>query len=211
MDAERAHHRYKEIFDTQERNSMLFADKFKNKFNVEHDPFDIFDQYLGNYNEKDMLNRLMYMDLKVFHPDLTLYASDITAMANSQEVRLPFLDLEMLNLSRKIPSDLKCHGFTTKYIFRKAMKSYLPKDILKMKKKGFTIPTDPWLRKKEVYGYEKNIINQTESLTRTYFNYDYINRLLEDHYIGKENNTRKITCLVSLFVWQQINNINLDD
>ena len=135
LDAERAHHRYKEIFDTQERNSMLFADKFKNKFNVEHDPFDIFDQYLGNYNEKDMLNRLMYMDLKVFHPDLTLYASDITAMANSQEVRLPFLDLEMLNLSRKIPSDLKCHGFTTKYIFRKAMKSYLTKDILKMKKK----------------------------------------------------------------------------
>ncbi len=71
---------------------------------------------------------------------------------NSQECRVPLLDNEMIELSEKIPLDLKVRGMTTKYAFRKALEQYLPREILKMPKKGLAIPMSFWIQK-ELKGF----------------------------------------------------------
>ncbi|MFH1996269.1 MAG: asparagine synthase (glutamine-hydrolyzing) [Candidatus Omnitrophota bacterium] len=208
LDPEQAHHRYKEIFTPSEKRSLLFKEEMKRKMNGRFDSFGVFDQYLKDYGDRELLNRLMYMDLKVFHPDCTLYPFDIITMANSQECRMPLLDLEMLELSRRIPPSLKVKNFTTKYVYRKAMRNILPHEMLRMRKKGFTIPADQWIREDALYKFTEEVIMDSKRRNAHLFDYGYIDGLLANHRRGKENNTRKITCLVSLFVWQEINNIH---
>ncbi|MBN1384072.1 MAG: asparagine synthase (glutamine-hydrolyzing) [Elusimicrobia bacterium] len=195
MTPEKAHLRYKEIFSDKERKNLL-----KSEYN--YNPFDVFDQHLKNVASETLLNRLLHLDLKVFLPDCALQVTDITTMMNSQECRVPFLDREMVKLSEKIPADMKLRGFTTKYILRKALKKYLPEKIAKMPKKGLAMPTGFWL-KKELKNFISDIISQAEKKNNDFFDFNYIKRIQKEHNEGKRDNTRKLTCLISFFLWQK--------
>ena len=122
-------------------------------------------------------------------------------MFNSQEARVPFLDNEMIDLSEEVPLDIKLKGFTTKHIIRKALRKYLPEEILKMPKKGFTMPTGEWL-KGELKDFTLDIISSARTKNPGFCNYAFAEKLLEKHCEGRQDNTRKLTCLVSLFLWQ---------
>lgn len=196
MEPEKAHLRYKEIFAEDERKKLLC-----NAYNYE--PFDVFSQYLGNIQKETVLDRLMHLDLKVFLPDCALQGTDITTMMNSQECRVPFLDKEMINLSERIPADLKLRGFTTKYILRKALKKYLPEKIANMPKKGLAMPTGFWLRK-ELKNFTSEIFSQAEKRNNGFLDFNYIKQLQKEHVDGKRDNTRKLTCLISFFLWQKL-------
>ncbi|MFH1540801.1 MAG: asparagine synthase (glutamine-hydrolyzing) [Elusimicrobiota bacterium] len=192
---EMAHLRYKEIFSDDERQKLLY--------NVAGDePFEVYKQHLKNVVDEKLLNRLLYLDLNVFLPDCALQVTDMVTMMNSQECRVPFLDLEMINLSERIPVDLKLRGFTTKYILRKALKECLPDEIAKMPKKGLAMPTPFWLQK-ELKNFTNEIITEAENKSTGMFNFDYIRQIQKEHSDGKKDNTRKITCLVSFFLWQK--------
>jgi asparagine synthase (glutamine-hydrolysing) len=122
-------------------------------------------------------------------------------MFNSQEARVPFLDNEMLDLSEQVPLHLKLKGFTTKHIIRKAFRKYLPEEILKMPKKGFSMPTGEWL-KGELKGFTLDAINSARAKNPGFCDYGYAEKLLKEHCEGRRDNTRRLTCLVSLFLWQ---------
>lgn len=83
------------------------------------------------------MDRLMRLDFKVFLPECTLYAQDAIATAHSLKDHMPFLDVEMLNLSMRVPWKYKVPGWTTKLLVRKAMEGLLPRKILTMKKRVF--------------------------------------------------------------------------
>lgn len=190
---EKAHLRYKEIFSKEERQELLYNIPIS-------DPFNVFDQHLKNCREKEILNKLLYLDMNVFLPDCVLQIIDTTTMMNSQECRVPFLDLELIELSQKIPVEMKIRGFTTKYILRKALRKYLPDKLTKMPKKGFVMPTGFWLQK-ELNDFIIDIIEEAEKKNRNEFNFKYIKTIVNEHVSGKKDNTRKITCLISLFLW----------
>ncbi|PIU83491.1 MAG: asparagine synthase (glutamine-hydrolyzing) [Elusimicrobia bacterium CG06_land_8_20_14_3_00_38_11] len=195
MMPEMAHLKYKEIFSDDERQKLLY--------NIAgQDPFDVYKQHLENVEGEKLLNRLLYLDLNVFLPDCVLQVTDMTTMMNSQECRVPFLDLEMLNLSEKIPVNLKLRGLTTKYILRKALKEFLPVQIAKLPKKGLAMPTPFWLQN-ELKNFTDEIISDAESRNRGMFNFNYIKQIQKEHTEGKKDNTRKITCLISFFLWQK--------
>jgi asparagine synthase (glutamine-hydrolysing) len=196
LEPELAHMRYKEIFSQIERDS-LFRTKSK------HDPFSVFKQYFGNTKQEKMLNKLLYLDLNVFLPDCVLHSSDITTMMNSQECRVPLLDNAMIELSQKIPIELKINGFTTKYILRKALAEYLPEEIIKMPKKGLSIPLSYWI-KDELKPFIHDVISDAEKRNKDTFDFKYVNELFSQHVSGKRDNTRKISCLVSYFLWQKL-------
>lgn len=196
LQPERAHMRYKEIFSDTERELLLLS-------NPEYDPFNVFNQHLDIVAQEKTLDKLLYLDLNVFLPDCVLQSSDITTMMNSQECRVPFLDNEMIDLSEKIPIELKVKGFTTKYILRKALSEYLPQEIIKMPKKGLAIPTNFWLRD-ELRTFASDVISEAEKRNDEMFDFDYIKKLQREHVEGKRDNTRKLTCLISFFIWQRI-------
>jgi asparagine synthase (glutamine-hydrolysing) len=188
--------RYKEIFSDEERTKLLY--------NIPaHDPFSVFGQYMGATRNMELLDRLMYFDFKVFLPDCALQVTDMTTMMNSQECRVPFLDNVMLELSAKIPVSMKMRGLTTKHILRKALTEFLPPEITRMPKKGFAMPTSFWL-KNELGGFVSDVISGAQTKNSGFINFDYVRQLTSEHSSGKKDNTRKITCLMSYFIWQSM-------
>src|SRR6185436_15926580 len=92
------------------------------------------------------LNRLLYVDLKTFLPCLNLTTTDKTSMAANLEVRVPFLNYELVELAARMPPGLKLRGLKRKYILKRAAESFLPKDVVWRKKAGFGAPIRSWLR-----------------------------------------------------------------
>lgn len=193
---ELAHLKYKEIFPPEEIKELLPGE-------INTDPFEVYGQHLPLVENEKLLNRLMYLDLNVFLPYCGLHSTDMVTMMNSQEARVPFLDNEMLELSADIPLAYKLPWLTTKHIVRKAFRRYLPEEILKMPKKGLSMPTSFWLRN-ELKDFAAEIIGQAETGGAAgLIDLDYARKILDSHLSGKKDNTRKLTCLLSLLLWHK--------
>jgi len=94
----------------------------------------------------DHLSKLQYLDIKTYLVDDILVKVDRASMANSLEVRCPLLDHKLMELIARIPSSLKLKGKQTKYIFKKALRSLLPEEVLERRKRGFAVPLAKWFR-----------------------------------------------------------------
>src|SRR5207247_10263241 len=103
-------------------------------------------QYFTPTKNASPLNQMVYIDLKTFLPCLNLITTDKTSMATNLEVRVPFLNLEMLELTARMPPDLKLRGLKRKYILKRAMEQLLPREVVWRKKAGFGAPIRSWLR-----------------------------------------------------------------
>ena len=191
---EMAHLKYKEIFSPEEIKAFMPGLKHA-------DPFEVFAQHLPDVADSRLLDRLMYLDFNVFLPYCSLHATDLAAMFNSQEARVPFLDNEMIDLSEEVPLGLKLKGFTTKYILRKALGRHLPEEILKMPKKGFSMPTGEWF-KGGLKGFTLDVIGAARAKNPGFCDPAFAEKLLKEHCEGRRDNTRRLTCLVSLLLWQ---------
>jgi asparagine synthase (glutamine-hydrolysing) len=147
----------------------------------------------------DSLDRLLYTGLHTYLPDDLLVKADIAAMANSLEVRSPFLDYEFIELTAKMPSELKLRGFTKKYLLKKIAASYLPAACINRPKQGFTVPLDYWFRG-QLHDYLKNTL-----LDKTFFAYGFraetIKRLVGEHAKGKANRENELYTLLCLRLW----------
>ena len=94
----------------------------------------------------DAISRLVYHHSKLYLAGQTLVKMDRGTMAHGVEARAPFLDPALIALTCAMPSSLKLHGFTTKYILKRALKGRLPDAILDRRKQGFGVPLAPWFR-----------------------------------------------------------------
>ena len=120
-------------------------------------------------------------------------------MANSLELRVPFLDKEVFDLSKKIPVKyLVCNG-TTKYAFREAAKKKIPEEWSKRKKQGFLVPFREWIKEEKYYKKVKDMFNN--EWVSEFFDISKINKLLEEHYNNKNNNARKIYTICAFLIW----------
>lgn len=96
-------------------------------------------------NEVEDLNRLLYWDLKYFLTDHNLNYTDKMGMAAGVEVRVPYLDLELVQFACHLPIAMKMKGWTTKYLLRKVAERYLPHDVIYRPKTGFGAPLRQWM------------------------------------------------------------------
>jgi asparagine synthase (glutamine-hydrolysing) len=164
------------------------------------------DNFLKNlYPEnkfKDYVKYLMYLDLLVWLPDESLIRSDKMTMASGLEERVPILDHRLVEFAFKIPTKYKVRGKkNNKWIFREAMKEYLPPYILNKDKRGWFSPAGKWLRRglKDL-AYEVLSPNYCPE-TKEYFNFAEIRKILDDHISGKEYNLDMIWSLISFQIW----------
>ena len=112
---------------------------------TELNAFQILDRYLEGRDFDSLLGQLLYLDMKLYLQEGVLVKVDRASMANSLEVRVPFLDHHFVEFVTGLPERLKLRRLTTKYIFKQTVKEKLPKDIVFRGKKGFGIPVAKWI------------------------------------------------------------------
>lgn len=158
-------------------------------------------RYLNDGSDKGKLNRMLYVDTKTSLPDDLLLKADRMTMANSVELRVPFLDHKFLEFAASLPESFKVRRFTTKYIVKKALRDRVPQEILRRKKAGFPVPYESWMRT-ELKDWVRSVLLDGESLSRGYFNRGYLEQLIDED-IRLHTYPAEIFSLVSLELWHR--------
>lgn len=164
------------------------------------DPYQVVDDYLRRIDKKHELDGILYLYAKLYLQDDILVKVDRASMANSLEVRAPFLDKDMVEFVCTIPNSLKLRKFTTKYILKRIMARKLPHSIVYRRKKGFGIPIADWFR-----GALKPLLLEQFSPQKIkqmgLFNYEFIQRLLQQHFALRRDNRKQLWTLLIFSLW----------
>ena len=149
----------------------------------------------------DFVDQMLYVDQQTFLPDLNLAYTDKLSMAASVEARVPFLDHVVIDFMRQVPPKLKLHGYTQKYILKKAMADVLPKEVISRRKAGFALPVRSWLRNelREMVG---DLLSEKRVRERGLFEPSAVMKMVRDN--GKSRDyTLQLWSLLTLELWQQ--------
>ncbi len=151
---------------------------------------------------RDPLTRMLYNDLNSWLVDDLLIKADKMTMANSVELRVPFLDYRVVEHAATIPSSMKLHGGESKWILKQAMKDRLPNLVLKRKKRGFPTPLASMFRS-NMFPYLRDLLLSAPSLNRGYFQRDAIERLIKEHYENSKDHHKLLWQLAVLEEWHR--------
>ena len=147
-----------------------------------------------------VMNKLLYLDSKIYLPDDCLTKVDRMSMLHSLEVRVPFLDHKLIELVSSIPFSMKLKGRTTKYLLKKAMKDLLPAGILKQRKQGFQVPLGRWFQG-ELSFFARKLLLEDKARSRRFFRTPYVEWLLEEHQEGRQRFGNQLYALVVFELW----------
>jgi asparagine synthase (glutamine-hydrolysing) len=145
---------------------------------------------------------MLYIDTRASLPDDLLMVADKTSMSNSLESRVPFLDYRLIEFVESLPPGLKLKGVTGKYLHKRALEKWLPKDVVYRKKKGFANPVEDWFRNRMRPFVEECLLSSDSAVGR-FFDQRYIRRMLETDRAGKDQFRRHIYLLVSFELWHR--------
>jgi len=159
-------------------------------------------RYFENCRTASPLNRLLYVDFKTFMPALNLDTTDKTSMAANLEVRVPFLNHEIVSLSERIPADLKIKGLKRKYILKKAAESLLPKEIIWRKKAGFGAPIRSWLRT-SLKPMINDLLSEETIKRRGLFDFQEVRRIIDLNNSGREDFNLQVFQLLNFEIWMR--------
>ncbi len=150
----------------------------------------------------DPVARMQHLDLFTWMRGDILVKADKINMANSLELRVPFLDKVVFDVAQTIPHDLKIANGTTKYALRKALEQIVPPHVLHRKKLGFPVPMRHWLAGEELFGWAQDTIN--ESQTDELFDRRQVLEMLKEHRDGVSDHSRRLWTVLCFMVWHGI-------
>lgn len=196
------------IFTPEERQALL-------KINTSApEPRAITKPFYNNVKDSDDVTKMQYLDLHLWMAGDILLKADKMSMANSLELRVPFLDKKVMAVAEKIPTKYRVtHDqltdentkYVTKYAMRLAAKKDTPKQTAATaakKKLGFPVPIRVWLKEEKYYSIVKSTFENESA--RRFFNTDKLVRLLDDHRNGKADNSRKIWTVFVFLIWYKV-------
>lgn len=178
------------IFDTYEIDKVLNY-KSNKKYT------DLTKPYYKHCKNYDDVMKMQYIDFNFWLVGDILLKADKMSMANSLEVRVPYLDRVLVDYARHLPTQYKVNEKVTKYAFREVAKEVLDKKVANKKKLGFPVPIRVWLREEDTYNLVKNTFLEGSE----FFNTKYLIKLLDDHKNEKRDNSRKIWTIYTFLVW----------
>jgi asparagine synthase (glutamine-hydrolysing) len=159
-------------------------------------------RYFARQKNTAPLNRLLYVDLKTFLPCLNLNYTDKTSMAVNLEVRVPFLNREMIELTARMPPELKLRGLKRKYILKRALEQLLPREVVWRKKAGFGAPIRSWLRG-PLRPLVEDLLSEETVKSRGLFRPAEVRRIIDDNLSGREDYNLQVFQLLTLELWQR--------
>ena len=178
------------IFDTYEIDKVLNY-KSNKKYT------DLTKPYYKHCKNYDDVMKMQYIDFNFWLVGDILLKADKMSMANSLEVRVPYLDRVLVDYARHLPTQYKVNEKVTKYAFREVAKEVLDKKVANKKKLGFPVPIRVWFREEDTYNLVKNTFLEGSE----FFNTKYLIKLLDDHKNEKRDNSRKIWTIYTFLVW----------
>lgn len=185
------------IFSVKERNSILKSVVAKNAV----EPKVLCDKFYKEVSDKDSVTKMQYLDINMWLMGDILLKADKTSMANSLELRVPFLDKNVMELASTIPLSCRVDTVSTKLALRKAAEKTLPKRTATKDKLGFPVPIRVWLREEGYYNTVKTAF--TTTWAEKYFDTEKLVALLELHKSGKADVSRKIWTVYTFLVWYE--------
>jgi len=183
------------IFSKKERDLLLKSDVAKNA----SEPKILCDKFYSEVKDKDDITKMQYLDINMWLMGDILLKADKTSMANSLELRVPFLDKNVLALAQTIPLDCRVNTVTTKLALRKAAEKTLPKVTATKDKLGFPVPIREWIKEDKYYNIVKTAF--TSEYANMYFDTTALVALLDRHRSGKEDLSRKIWTVFTFLTW----------
>lgn len=186
---------------TNDMKRRLYSDEWRT-LTSEYDPYAAHRAYFARAAGAAPLNRLLYVDLKTFLPCLNLMTTDKTSMAANLEVRVPFLNREMIEMAARMPPRLKLRGLKRKYVLKRALESVLPKDVVWRKKAGFGAPIRSWLRGalRPMIG---DLLSEETVKRRGIFRPKEVQRIVDANISGREDYNLHVFQLLGLELWHQ--------
>lgn len=157
-------------------------------------------QLLSEVAHQDSLNQMMYVDTRLWLPDDLLLVGDKMSMAESVEMRVPFLDRRLVEFAESLPSSYKLRMGRRKAVEKAAVTPLLPRRIVHRKERGFATPMNRWL-KSGMHAFASDMLLSSDAFSREVFADGPIRRLLRRHQSGEFDHTRQIFCLLSVELW----------
>ena len=197
--------RGKKLEDRFIGNAYMFTEEERKKLlKIKTDapsPAEVVKPFYDRVKDKDPVTKMQFVDLNAWMVGDILLKADKMSMANSLEVRVPFLDKKMLELSTRIPSRYRAANETTKIALRGAAIKQLPERTANKKKLGFPVPLNDWLREDKYYNKVKAAFQS--DIAEKFFVTSELMKLLDDHKSGKALNMQKIWSFYTFILWYE--------
>jgi asparagine synthase (glutamine-hydrolysing) len=191
--------RYVSWFDAAQRTS-LYAPSFAAE--ADSDAEAVIAGAWAAGSGKHVIDRMLQVDAQTYLVDDLLAKVDIATMAHGLEARSPLLDHELMELAAAIPATLKVRGSEKKWIFREALRGWLPEDVLDRPKQGFSVPLSSWLRR-DLRTWAGDVLLDPATLARGFFRPDAVRALLSRHDAGAQGEAHRIWALLMLELWHR--------
>ncbi|HEV7656897.1 MAG TPA: asparagine synthase (glutamine-hydrolyzing) [Mycobacteriales bacterium] len=162
---------------------------------------DVTDPLYAAIAGADDVTRMQYVDLFTWLRGDILVKADKMTMANSLELRVPFLDTEVFRIASTLPVNQRVTKEQTKVALRRALASVVPPHVLERRKLGFPVPIRHWL-KDEMYDWARDIIDA--SGTEYLIERAAIRRMLDEHRAGPHDSSRKLWTVLVFMIWHGI-------
>lgn len=189
------------VFDAPGKTA-LYGDEMRGALATDgRGPAEAVERYRRRVMARDSLGQMMYVDTRLWLPDDLLLVGDKMSMAQSVEMRVPFLDRALVEFVESLPTEFKLRRGVRKLVHKKAMRALLPRAIVHRKERGFATPVNRWLRGPELHGYAAEVLLDADALSATLFRQSFIESLLDRHRSGVADHTRQLYCLLALELW----------
>lgn len=181
-------------------NKSLFTIEYQSPI-TGYDPLDYLKELLLNIpDEGSDLNKILYWEMKTFLPDHNLNYTDKLSMAVGVEVRVPYLDIDLINFAASIPPALKMKGKETKYILKKVAERYLPNEVIYRPKSGFGAPVRKWITE-DLEDKISSELSPDKLREEGILNPEVVWQLIKDNKTGKIDASYTIWCLLAIESW----------
>jgi asparagine synthase (glutamine-hydrolysing) len=189
------HHGWKEIFAPEIRAELRTR-------RSDFDPVDLLRARFAETEQAELLARLQDVDLGIPLVDDLLVKTDRSSMAHSLEARVPFLDTVVTGLALTLPRRLEVSGLSKKILLRRAAEPLLPREVVRGKKRGFSIPAAAWLRG-ELEPFAREVLAPSVLRRQGFFAPEVVTRLLDRHVARKEDLSRQLWGLIAFTLWYE--------
>jgi asparagine synthase (glutamine-hydrolysing) len=161
-----------------------------------------YQQVISELAIREALDVGLFTDLYLYLPDDLLTLTDRVSMAHSLEIRVPFLDHELVEFVARMPGHLKVRGLQKKFLFRKAVAPWVPEGHLHRRKQGFSIPLGAWL-KGPLKPMLSDLVESRESRESPWLNHTAVRKLVEEHLAGKQNHEIRLWAIICFQEWKR--------
>ncbi len=186
---------------TDEMKSGLYSADLKSEMSG-FDAYRYHKQYFEDCAGQSPLNRILYVDFKTFMPALNLDTTDRMSMAANLEVRVPFLNKELVDLTTRLPSNLKIKGIKRKYILKRAAERLLPREVVWRKKAGFSAPVRSWLRG-PLMPLVEDLLSKERVNSRGIFDPGAVRNIIDANLSGRQDYNLNVFFMLTFELWAQ--------